>query len=207
MTDAPVNTIYQDSTVAVHKVVVGPVSNNVFFIQCVQTGASVMIDAANEQELLLELCERFQVGKVLETHGHWDHVAAVPEVRDAGYLVAVSKEDSSMLDGYDQIIGQGDIIPVGRLSIDVIHTPGHTPGSLTFHVRNTHLLFTGDTLFPGGPGATKFPGGDFKAIIASIKNKIFAKFDGETLILPGHGESSTIGREAPHLEAWVNRGW
>ena len=200
-------TLHQDSSVALYKVVVGPIDNNVFIVQCVQTGKSAMIDAANEHEKLLELCEKFGVDVVLETHGHWDHIAAVPEIRDAGYSVAVSKEDSSMLESYDQIIGQDDVIQVGRLKIEVIHTPGHTPGSLTYYVQGTPLLLTGDTLFPGGPGATKFPGGNFQQIIESIDRKIFAKFGPSTIILPGHGGSSTIGAESMHLESWIQRGW
>ena len=205
--NAPLIPVHQDSDLLLYKVVVGPVDNNVYIVQCAQTGVSALIDAANEPERLLEYCQFYKVGLVLETHGHWDHIAAVPAVRDAGYSVAISKQDSSMLDGYDRIIGQDDQIEIGNLRIDVIHTPGHTPGSLTYHVRNTKFLLTGDTLFPGGPGATRFPGGDFKAIIESIDSKIFATYSPETVILPGHGTSTTIATELPHFNSWIARGW
>ncbi|MEO9223608.1 MAG: MBL fold metallo-hydrolase, partial [Acidimicrobiales bacterium] len=86
-------------------------------------------------------------------------------------------------------------------------TPGHTPGSMCFQLVGTPLLFSGDTLFPGGPGATAVPGGDFDAIIASIDNRLFSSLDPRTLVLPGHGVDTTIGRERPKLDAWVARGW
>jgi glyoxylase-like metal-dependent hydrolase (beta-lactamase superfamily II) len=78
---------------------------------------------------------------------------------------------------------------------------------MCFRVEGAPLLFSGDTLFPGGPGATKFPGGDFDAIIASIDDRLFAPFDATTLVLPGHGLDTTLGRERPHLDEWVTRGW
>ena len=198
---------FTDEDIELFQLIVGPVANNVYVVRCRQTGESILIDAANEAEKLLKICSSLNVRSILETHGHWDHIAAVPEIRDAGYSVAVSLQDSKMLEGYDQIIGQGDVITVGRLKIDVIHTPGHTPGSLTFHVRDSRLLFTGDTLFPGGPGATHFPGGDFSTIIDSITNKIFAHFGPETLVFPGHGDSTQVGIESLALESWVARGW
>jgi glyoxylase-like metal-dependent hydrolase (beta-lactamase superfamily II) len=96
---------------------------------------------------------------------------------------------------------------VGHLRIRTLHTPGHTPGSICFAVEGTPLLFTGDTLFPGGPGATKFPGGDFPTIIRSIEDRIFRVYDSDTVIWPGHGAPSTVGTEAPSLDEWVARGW
>ena len=158
---------WSDSAVEVHKVVVGPYDNNVFVVRCRQTGDAVLIDAANEHELLLELCTRLGVRRVLETHGHHDHIQAVPAIRNAGFDVAVTELDAPMLAevGYDSFLVHDDVIEVGRLRLHAIHNPGHTPGSISFHVENTPLLFTGDTLFPGGPGATKFPGGNFETII------------------------------------------
>lgn len=199
---------WSDSSVEVHKVVVGPYDNNVFVVRCKQTGEAVLIDAANEHEQLLELCRRLGVVRVLETHGHHDHIQAVPALREAGYEVAVTELDAPMLKdvGYDAFLGHDDVIEVGRLRLHAIHNPGHTPGSISFAVANTPLLFTGDTLFPGGPGATKFPGGDFATIIDSIDNLLFP-FPADTIVLPGHGLDTTIGAERPHLQEWVDRGW
>jgi glyoxylase-like metal-dependent hydrolase (beta-lactamase superfamily II) len=198
---------YEDSLVEVHLVVVGPVDNNVFVVRCRSTGDAVLVDAANEHEKLLRLCRDLGVRRVIETHGHWDHIQAVPAVRDAGYDVAVTAADAEMLPAYDQILEDESVIEVGDLRIRTIATPGHTPGSMCFFVEGTPLLLSGDTLFPGGPGATKFPGGDFPAIIRSIDERIFAAFGPDTLVLPGHGADTTIGTERPHLQEWVDRGW
>lgn len=196
-----------DSGYEVHKVVVGPFDNNVFVLRCTQTGDAVLIDAANEHEQLLELARNLGVRRVLETHGHWDHIQAVPELRDAGYSVGVTAEDAAMLPSYDEIVEDDTVIEVGDLRLRTIHTPGHTPGSMCFWVEGTPVLFTGDTLFPGGPGNTGLEGGDFPTIIESIERRLIAPFGAETLILPGHGLDSTLGDESPHLQEWVDRGW
>ena len=199
---------WADSRLEIHRVVVGPYDNNVFVLRCRETGDAVLIDAANEHEQLLELCTRLGVRRVLETHGHWDHIQAVPAIREAGYEVAVTKADAPMLKdvGYDVFIDDADVIEVGRLRLHAIHNPGHTPGSISFRVEDAPLLFTGDTLFPGGPGATKFDGGDFATIIQSIDDKLFT-LPANTVVMPGHGVSTTIGAERPHLQQWVDRGW
>ena len=196
-----------DSGYQVHKVVVGPFDNNVFVLRCTQTGDAVLIDAANEHEQLLELARTLGVRRVLETHGHWDHIQAVPELRDAGYSVGVTAQDAAMLPSYDEIVEDDTVIEVGDQRLRTIHTPGHTPGSMCFWVEGTPVLFTGDTLFPGGPGNTGLEGGDFPTIIESIERRLFAPFGAETLILPGHGLDSTLGDESPHLQEWVDRGW
>jgi glyoxylase-like metal-dependent hydrolase (beta-lactamase superfamily II) len=190
----------------IHKVVVGPVDNNVFVLRCRETGDAVLLDAANEHDRLLELCRALGVRSVLETHGHWDHIQAVPQLRDAGYEVHVTAEDADRLPSYDQILDDDTVIEVGRLKLRTIHTPGHTPGSMCFALEGAPILFSGDTLFPGGPGATKFPGGHFPTIIESIDRKLFT-LPAQTLVLPGHGDDTTIGTEQPHLQEWIDRGW
>ena len=202
------NTLHWSGTgIEVHKVVVGPYENNVFTIRCTKTGDAVLIDAANEHELLLELCQSLGVRTVVETHGHWDHIQAIPAIRDAGYEVGVTAEDAAMLPSYDFILEDQSVIEVGRLRIHTIHNPGHTPGSMSFHVEGTPLLFTGDTLFPGGPGNTFGNSEDFETIIQSIEDRMFSKFGPDTIVLPGHGLDTTIGNERPHLQEWVDRGW
>ena len=199
---------WNDSNVEVHKLVVGPYNNNVFIIRCRATGDAVLIDAANEHEKLLELCTQLGVRRVLETHGHWDHIQAIPAMREAGYEVAVTAADAPRLKdvGYDVFIDDAEVIEVGNLRLHAIHNPGHTEGSISFTVANTPLLFTGDTLFPGGPGNTALEGGNFATIIQSIDNKLFT-FPPDTIVLPGHGLDTTIGAERPHLQTWVDRGW
>jgi glyoxylase-like metal-dependent hydrolase (beta-lactamase superfamily II) len=197
-----------DADVEVHEVVVGPYENNVFVVRCRRTGDAVLIDAANEHDQLRELCQRLGVRRVLETHGHWDHIQAVPALRELGLEVAVASADAPMLAdvGYDAFLDDAEIVEVGRLRLRAIHNPGHTPGSVSFHLEGTPLLFTGDTLFPGGPGNTKTDHGDFDTIIRSIDERLFT-FPPTTIVLPGHGVDTTIGAERPHLQEWVARGW
>ncbi len=204
MSDAP---HYADAAVEIHKVVVGPIDNNVYVVRCRATGEAVLLDAANEHDRLLELCGALGVGKVLETHGHWDHIQAVPAVRDAGYEVGVAAADASMLPSYDFVLEDDAVIEVGRLRLRTIATPGHTPGSMCFLVEGSPVLLSGDTLFPGGPGSTKFPGSSFDQIIRSIDERLFARLPADTIVMPGHGDDTTIGRERPHVQEWVDRGW
>ena len=197
---------YSDDQIEIHKLVVGPYDNNVFVMRCRATGDAVLLDAANEHEKLLELCQRLNVRRVLETHGHWDHIQAVPQLRDAGYSVAVTAEDASMLPSYDEVLEDESVIRVGNVRLHTIHTPGHTPGSMCFLVEGSPVLFSGDTLFPGGPGATKFEGSSFPTIIESIDRRLLT-LPVETLVMPGHGDDTTIGTERPHLQEWIDRGW
>jgi glyoxylase-like metal-dependent hydrolase (beta-lactamase superfamily II) len=199
---------YFDNNLEIHKVVVGPYANNVFVLRCKHTGDAVLIDAADEHDLLLELCTATGVRRVLETHGHHDHIQAIPAMREAGYEVAVADADAGMLKdvGYDVFIEDTQIIEVGKIRIEAIHNPGHTPGSVSFKVIDAPLLFSGDTLFPGGPGATHFPGSSFEQIIQSIDQRLFT-FPAETFVLPGHGTNTTIAQERPHLQEWIDRGW
>ncbi len=157
--------IWSDAAAEVHQIVVGPMDNNVYILRCRRTGDAMLIDAANEHEELLEICRRLGVNQVVETHGHWDHIQAVPAVRDAGISVAVTSADAGMLPSYDLILEDDEQLSVGDLRIKTLATPGHTPGSICFAVEGTNLLFTGDTLFPGGPGNTSFENADFDTII------------------------------------------
>ena len=197
---------WSDTDAEVHKVVMGPYDNNVFVIRCKQTGESVMLDAANEHDKLLELCRNLGVRTVLETHGHWDHIQAIPQVRDAGFEVGITAADAEMLPSYDYILEDDTQIAVGKLKLHTIITPGHTPGSICFRLVDKPLLFTGDTLFPGGPGATKWEYSSFEQIIENIDTRLFPHGP-ETIVLPGHGDDTTIGAERPHLQEWVDRGW
>ena len=144
--------------------------------------------------------------KVLTTHGHRDHIRAVPAVRRAGYPVGVAAADAPSLPAHDFLLDDEEVVEVGRLRMVVVATPGHTHGSLCFRVEGSPVLLSGDTLFPGGPGRTRGNGGDFAAILRSIDERLFALPD-ETIVMPGHGADTTIGAERPHLQEWAARGW
>jgi len=197
---------FEDAQVQITMVVVGPMVNNVYVVRCADSGAAVLIDAADEPEVLLPLCEELNVGDVLTTHGHGDHIQAVPAVRRAGHRVGVGPADAGMLPAHDFEIADGDVIEVGRLRLHAIHTPGHTPGSTCFTVDGSPILFSGDTLFPGGPGNTRRNPVHFATIIRSIQQRLLILPE-ETIVLPGHGAATTIGTERPHLQEWIDRGW
>jgi glyoxylase-like metal-dependent hydrolase (beta-lactamase superfamily II) len=197
---------FEDADVRVDKLVVGPFENNVFVVHCKHTGAGVLLDAANEHELLLDVARATGVRRVLTTHGHWDHIQAVTAVRDAGIDVGIAAADAAMLPAYDFVIPDDEVYRVGELRLRSIHTPGHTPGSTSFLLEGKPLLFTGDTLFPGGPGNTAGAGASFDEIIHSIDRRLFA-LPADLLVLPGHGLDTTLGEERPRLEEWVDRGW
>ena len=181
--------VWSDALSEVHRFVVGPLANNVYVVRCRRTGEAALLDAANEHERLLE------VARALEA------------VRDAGIDVWVREEDAHLLPSYDHLLEDDTVHSVGQLRLRTVHTPGHTPGSICFALENTPLLFTGDTLFPGGPGNTTFEGGSFSTIITSIDERIFGVYSDEVTFWPGHGAPSTIGVERVHLEEWVERGF
>ena len=202
----PLEVVWSDAGTEVHRTVVGPMDNNVYIVRCRETGDAVLVDAANEHDRLLEVCKELGVRSVVETHGHWDHIQAVPAMRDAGYDVAVTAADAAMLPSYDLLMEDDAVIEVGRQRLRTILTPGHTPGSMCFRLEGTPVLLSGDTLFPGGPGNTSFPGGDFDTIIHSIEDRLLT-LPAETIVLPGHGAATTVGTERPHLQEWIDRRW
>ena len=197
---------FEDSDVRVDKFVVGPFENNVFVVRDKRSGDAVLIDAANEHDLLLDVARATGVRRVLTTHGHWDHIQAVTAMRDAGLDVGIAAADAAMLPSYDFVIPDDEQYGVGDLRMRSIHTPGHTAGSTSFLLEGKPLLFTGDTLFPGGPGNTSTPGASFDQLIGSIDRRLFT-LPADMLVLPGHGLDTTLGEERPHLPEWVDRGW
>lgn len=197
---------YETTDARIDKLVVGPFENNVFVVRDKDSGEAVLIDAANEHELLLEVCRATGVRRVLTTHGHWDHIQAVTALRDAGIEVGIADADAAMLPSYDFTIPDNDVLTVGGLRFRAIHTPGHTPGSTCFELEGHPVVFSGDTLFPGGAGNTATKGASFDEIISSIDRRLFT-LPAETLVLPGHGLDTTVGAERPNLDAWIERGW
>jgi glyoxylase-like metal-dependent hydrolase (beta-lactamase superfamily II) len=198
------------------KLAVDPqMSNNCYLLRCVDTGDQVLIDAADEAPRLLELIGDDGLTAVVTTHQHWDHHRALAEVVQAtGATVIAGEPDADAITeqtgvAVDQRVGDGGRIPVGTCSLSVIPVAGHTPGSicLVYDDGTGHPhLFTGDSLFPGGPGRTT--GGDgFDSIMHDLQTKIFDPLPDETWFYPGHGNDSTIGAERPTLPEWLARRW
>ncbi len=202
---------HQDERAEVHRSVVGRLDTNVWVLRCRRTGEAVLIDAAAEPELLLDWASTLGVRAVIQTHGHWDHVGAIPAFRRHHYPVRISPADAAMVPDAESLGLRGDlddgaIIAVGDLRLRALATPGHTPGSMCFSLEGAPLVFAGDTLFPGGPGATGGDPGRFAAILDAIERHLF-RLPPETLVLPGHGADTTVGAERPHLAEWASRGW
>lgn len=185
---------------------VGPYDNRAYVLSCPETNKAVIIDAADEAERILEACAGLEVQAILTTHGHSDHIAAVDAVKDAlGVPFFLHKADMDVAgrtaDGW---LEDKQEIAVGTFNLHVLHTPGHTPGSVCFVVEPS--IFSGDTLFPGGPGSTRWAYSSFDQIMDSIEQRLMT-FPDPSLIYPGHGASTTIGTERPHLDDWRQRGW
>lgn len=187
---------------------VGPYDNAAYIVACPETGVAVLIDAANEAPRLIEAVGDLELLAILETHGHPDHWQALAEVQAQfpGAWTGAHPDDLRMFPEPPpaRSLEHGQVIEFGHRRLGVLSTPGHTPGSICFY--HPGYVFTGDTLFPGGPGATVPPLGDFPAIIESIRTHLLP-LPPETVVFPGHGDSSSIGAEAPNFAEWAARGW
>jgi glyoxylase-like metal-dependent hydrolase (beta-lactamase superfamily II) len=195
------------------KVSVGQMDNNAYLVSCSQTGETLLIDAANDPKILLELIDRFapKLSLIVTSHQHFDHWQALEEVaKKTGVPTAAHQLDAEPLPVKpDRILANGDTVKIGELSFDVIHLQGHTPGSVALALDGadeaTHL-FTGDCLFPGGVGKT-WQEGDFERLLGDVSSRVFDVYGDSTVVYPGHGDDTTLGTERPHLAEWKERGW
>lgn len=190
----------------VTKLTLGPHDNNVYVIACERTGESVVIDASFDAAPIVAATAGTQVRAILLTHGDLDHIDALADLKaQLAVPVGIHPDDAARLDTPpDFLLNEGESFTVGDGSLRIIHTPGHTAGSICLHFDET--LIAGDTLFPGGPGATRGDKARFNQIIDSIREKLFILPD-DTLVRPGHGGDTTIGTERPNLQEWIERGW
>ncbi|NKZ11934.1 MBL fold metallo-hydrolase [Mycolicibacterium septicum DSM 44393] len=195
------------------KVSVGPMDNNAYLVTSNSTGETLLIDAANDAEVLLDVIKQ-QVPKlslIVTSHQHFDHWQALATVAEVtGAPTAAHALDAEPLPVTpDRILADGDTLRIGDLTFDVIHLQGHTEGSVALALKApdgvTHL-FTGDCLFPGGVGKTWQPG-DFERLLGDVSAKVFDVYDDRTVVYPGHGDDTTLGAERPHLGEWRERGW
>ena len=200
---------------SITKVSVGPMDNNAYLLVCPDTGEALLIDAANDAERLMDLLghgpDRPDLRTIVTTHRHADHWQALGALAGAtGARTVAHPIDAPQLPvPPDRLVGHGDTVTVGEVELDVIHLRGHTPGSIALLYRDpdgTPHLFTGDSLFPGGPGRTTNPA-DFADLMNDLTVRVFGELPDETWFYPGHGNDSTLGAERPHLEEWRARGW
>lgn len=193
---------------------VGPIMANCIILGCKDTREAVVIDPGDEDErILMSLAEdKLKVKYILNTHGHFDHVAANKAMKDAtGADIMIHEADSQMLPHLsamavsfglsaedsppaDKFIVEGDEIQFGNIKLKVFHTPGHSQGSVSFYSEEEKKIFVGDTLFAGSIGRTDLPGGDYSSLIANVRKKLFTLPE-DVVVYPGHGPETTIGTE------------
>lgn len=184
----------------------GPLENNVYVVVDPATNRGIIVDASFDARRIAETAQGVDVECIVLTHGDADHIDALEELKGIFPVPAgIHPADADRLPSPpDFAIHDGDEIQAGTLRLRVLHTPGHTPGSICLHARD--VLISGDTLFPGGPGATRGDQDRFAQIISAIREKLLVLPD-DTAVLPGHGNPTTIGAEKPSLDEWIARGY
>jgi glyoxylase-like metal-dependent hydrolase (beta-lactamase superfamily II) len=199
------------TNLTITKFSVSEMDNNVYLLRCQRTDDQVLIDAADDAPHILQVVGGDGLARVITTHQHWDHHRALPEVVAAtgAETVAGAADADELPVRVDRRVSDGDVVEVGDCRLEVIHLVGHTPGSIALlydDPEGTPHLFTGDSLFPGGPGRTTDPT-SFTSLMDDLESKVFDRLPDETWFYPGHGDDSDLGRERPHLKEWRARGW
>jgi glyoxylase-like metal-dependent hydrolase (beta-lactamase superfamily II) len=186
------------------------VENNVWLVG--DEDEVVVVDAAHDAAPIVAAVGGRRVVGIVCTHGHNDHINAAVDLAEAsGAPIALHPDDRVLWDDVhpgrapDRALAEGDVLEVAGAPLKVLHTPGHSPGGVCLHLDDARVVFSGDTLFQGGPGATGRSFSDFPTIIDSIRERLLS-LPPETTVLTGHGDSTTIGAEAPHLQEWIDRG-
>jgi glyoxylase-like metal-dependent hydrolase (beta-lactamase superfamily II) len=200
-------------SVTMVKVSVGPFDNNAYILQR-SGGGTLLIDAANDADRLVKMISNQPLETIVTTHRHDDHWQALPPVAAAtGARLICGQPDLEAISTGASVEGMigvwdGDHVELGAEQLEVIGLVGHTPGAITLSYEGAGIthLFTGDSLFPGGPGKTNTPE-DFTSLMNDLESKIFDRFVDATVVHPGHGDDTTLGTERPHLAEWRKRGW
>ncbi len=199
---------------SVTKLSVGPMDNNAYLLVCRASNEALLIDAAAEPERLADLVgagdNRPELRHLVTTHRHRDHwqalgaVAGMFETRQIAHPLDAPELPIPM----DELVAHGDTVRFGEIELEVVHLRGHTPGSIGLVYRDAAgpHIFTGDSLFPGGPGRTTSPD-DFTSLVNDLEERVFGRLPDETWVYPGHGDDTTLGKERPALPEWRARGW
>ncbi|GAB7189701.1 MBL fold metallo-hydrolase [Kineococcus sp. NUM-3379] len=193
---------------------VSAMDNVCYLLTCTRTGETLLVDAADEAPTLLAALAQApgtRLTQVVTTHAHWDHHRALPQVLAAtGADSAAGAADAGDLPvPPSRLLAHGEELTVGELRLEVLALRGHTPGSVALLLAppgHAPQLFTGDSLFPGGPGRTRSPEA-FASLVGDLEERVFARLPDDTVVLPGHGLPTTLGAERPHLARWRARGW
>jgi hydroxyacylglutathione hydrolase len=194
---------YLDGNVKIKKLIIPPYSNNCYIIACPTSGEAVIIDTPGAAVRILRESEDVQIRYIIITHTHSDHLGAFSELRKTLGVPALvhSAEAAKLPFPADSLLIGGETINFGPLNLDVLHTPGHSPGSIC--LCTSGHLFSGDTIFPGGPGNT--PNNKaFRQIVKSITQNLFT-LPYNTKVHPGHGPATTIGKEKQNYASFAKR--
>ncbi len=210
MTENTINT----SALEIRWIAVSDMENNVYLVTHRDSGARLLVDAADDWLAIKQFIGDAPVERVLTTHRHWDHVRALADaLADTGAVSAAGEYDADAIEEESgavitERLKHGEIITVGDIAIKIVHLRGHTPGSIALIIRDGDdtVLISGDSLFPDGPGKT-WSAEDFTSLMADLRSRIFDVLPDSTVVLPGHGAHTTIGTERPHLDEWQERGW
>jgi glyoxylase-like metal-dependent hydrolase (beta-lactamase superfamily II) len=201
----------------IHKASVSAEDNNAYLITCRRSGEQLLIDAADAVARLQGLVAEGGghggrgLGQILTTHRHPDHHRALSALAEAtGAITLAGADDADALPlAPDRRLHHGDIVGLGDLRLHIIHLRGHTPGAVAVLLRSadgsTHL-FSGDSLFPGGPGKTMSPE-DFNSLMTDLERRVFDALPDDTWVYPGHGNDTTLGAERGSIPQWWDRGW
>ncbi len=190
----------------------GPWTTTPICCAAASTGELLLIDAANDADTLLGLIGDTPLARIVTTHQHFDHWQALQAVQQAtGAKSTAHPEDAGPLPVTPtDLVRHGDTVSVGDCELSVIHLRGHTPGSIALCYdaggEQPHL-FTGDSLFPGGPGNTEHDPERFGQLIGDLEDRVFGQLPDGTWVYPGHGKDTTLGAERPHVPEWRARGW
>ena len=181
---------YMDDNIIIHKIKCGPYDNNAYILVCPETNESIIIDTPSDPGVVVAIASATTVKSIVITHNHMDHLLGFDEVTAAFNVpVAIGSDDASALPKpADLLLHTGSKITAGNVTLEAMHTPGHTDGSICYKVQNH--LFTGDTLFPGGPGKTRSPG-HLTQLLESLNDSIFT-LSSEIIFYPGHGDDGRL---------------
>ncbi|CAN5355449.1 MBL fold metallo-hydrolase [soil metagenome] len=205
-----------NDVVQIRQISVSSMDNNVYLVTCAKTGAQALIDAADDPERVERLIEGAGTGglnALITTHRHWDHHRALAQVATSteAHTYAGAADADHLPLAPDTVLEHDDSVLIGHLRLSVISLRGHTPGSIAVALLDSGpdgaaLLFTGDSLFPGGPGKTDSHE-DFTSLMDDLTHRVFGEYSDSALVLPGHGDGTSLGEERGQLEQWRQRGW
>jgi glyoxylase-like metal-dependent hydrolase (beta-lactamase superfamily II) len=199
---------------------VSDMDNNVYLITAKDSGQQVLIDAADDLPTIRALLAEgaadarhpAKLSLVATTHQHWDHVRALEGlVAETGARTAAGRQDVAGIPvPVDVVLDHEDVGNFDGFDLAAVHLRGHTPGSIAYVLKDggaPHLIFSGDSLFPGGVGNTQKDPDRFALLFADVTERLFGVYPDDAVVLPGHGRSTTLGTERPHLDEWRARGW